>query len=108
MNQQEFQKLLLDEAKKRGFSTAEVYIIGAKSLEVRVFEGDISHYESSTQQGISFRGQIDGKMGYAFSEKLEADVIEWLLNEAAANAAVLSDTEKEDLFAGAPWEATDT
>ena len=107
MNQQDFQQSLLDEAKNRGFSAAEVYIAGSRGLEVRVFSGNISHYESSQQQGVSFRGQIHDKMGYAFSEKLEPDVIAWLLDEAAANAEVLSDTENEDLFAGAPWEPTD-
>ena len=106
MNQQDFQQALLDEAKNRGFSAAEVYIAGSRGLEVRVFSGKISHYESSQQQGVSFRGQIHGKMGYAFSEKLEPDVVSWLLDEAAANAEVLSDTENEDLFAGAPWEPT--
>ncbi len=108
MNQAELQEALLDRARQAGFSEAEVYVSAGRSLEVRIFEGEIAHYENSRQIGVCFRGLADGKMGYAFSEKLDEDAIAFLLEEAASNAAVLADNEKEDLFAGEAIEPAPT
>jgi PmbA protein len=107
MNLQDFQQALLDTAAKKGFTAAEVYIAGGRSLEVRIFQEQISHYESSIQRGISFRGLFNGKMGYAFSEKIDPELIPWMLDQAAGNAAVLSESENEDLFPGEPWQPAD-
>lgn len=104
MTQENFQQELLSAAKQKGFSEAEVYIAGGRTMEVRVFAGEISHYENSLQRGICFRGLKDGNMGYAFSEKLDESVIPWLLDEAAANSVVISEKEKEDLFPGESWQ----
>ncbi len=106
MNQIEsLQKQLLDDALRYGFSEAETYVIRGRSLDIHVFEKKISRYESSQEQGISFRGVIEGRMGYAYSEKIDPSVIPWMLEEAASNASVLADSKKEDLFDGHDTDA---
>lgn len=108
MRQEDFQQDLLSAAQKSGFSAAEVYISSGRTLEVRIFAGEINHYENSIQRGICFRGLKNGMMGYAFSERLDPQIIPWLLDEAAANASILAESEKEDLFAGEPWQPVNT
>lgn len=107
MNQIEhLQKQLLEDARRYGFSEAETYVVRGRSLDIQVFEKKISQYKSSQEQGISFRGVIDGRMGYAYSEKIDQSVIPWMLDEAASNAAILSDSKKETLFDGRDVETT--
>src|SRR5699024_11147862 len=50
-------------------------------------------------KGVSLRGLYDGKMGYAYTEKLEEDSIVYLLENAKENAALM-ESEPEELFAG--------
>ena len=63
MEAEMFQKLLMKRAIEAGFSDCEVYCQSGKSFEVLVLEGEISHYENSTQRGVCFRGTYGGKMG---------------------------------------------
>lgn len=108
MNRQIFLEQLLDRAGRAGFSAAEVYLASGRGLEVRLFERKLDHYEHGSQCGLCFRGLVDGKMGYAFSELLEEQSIPFLLEEAAANAAILDEQELEDLFAGEPCQPART
>lgn len=96
---------LLDAAGQAGFSAAECYLAGGHNLEIRAFQGQITHFESSRQQGLNFRGLHHGKMGYAYSESLDVAAIEFLLREAAGNAALA--VQEETLFAGEPWQPAD-
>lgn len=95
---------LLSAARRAGFSEAECYVAGGRSLEIRAFAGAIAHFESSRQLGLSFRGLAGGQMGYAFSESLDDEAIDFLIREAVGNAALTRQTET--LFAGEPWQPT--
>ena len=100
----EFARRLLEASRQAGFCAAECYIVGSHSLEMRAFQGQIAHFESSRQRGLSFRGLLDGRMGYAFSEWLDESAIDFLLREAAGNAALA--VLPETLFAGEAWQPT--
>lgn len=100
MEPEVFQKLLLEEAKKQGFTESEVYYEGGKSFKVMIQQGEIAQYETSVQRGISFRGVYQGKMGYAYSEKLDQNAIMYLMQEAKQNAEVIEETEEEFLYSG--------
>ncbi len=45
-------------------------------------------------------GFYDGKTGYAFTEKIEEDSIDYLLEKAKANAELAEEEEPEEIFAG--------
>ncbi len=108
MNEQDFLDRALDMAIKDGFCQAECYLVTGRSLEVRVFKHEISHFENSRTLGLSFRGMKDHKMGYAYSEIADPDVLMFLFREATENARILSDQEKEYLFAGEAIGTADT
>jgi PmbA protein len=95
-----FQKQMINEALKQGFTDCEVFYLGGESFEILLMEGEVSNYENSSEAGISFRGTYEGRTGYAFSERLEEESIGFLIEAAKENALLMSEEEREDLFGG--------
>lgn len=100
MNKKEFQTTLLAEAKGAGFQEAEVYYEKSVSFRCTIFEGDIDSYETSEEGGMGFRGLYDGKMGYAYTEKIEDDAIAFLIEQAKENAMILDEDDGTTIFEG--------
>ncbi|MBO0602602.1 TldD/PmbA family protein [Sporosarcina sp. E16_3] len=96
----EFQKKLLAEAVEMGFEEAEVYYKKSESFRVMIFKGEIDSYETSEEGGLGFRGLYNGKMGYAYTEKIEESSIAFLIDSAKANADVLDEDDGTDIFEG--------
>ncbi|MFJ8519718.1 TldD/PmbA family protein [Lysinibacillus xylanilyticus] len=100
MNIVEYQEKLLDKAIKAGFKEAEVYFERKNSFQCMLYEGQIDSYETSEDGGLSLRGLHNGKMGYAYTEKLDDDSMSFLIDSAKANADVLDEDECIDIFEG--------
>ena len=96
----EFMNELLRRAEKAGFLQSEVFFENGRSSDLQILEGEVSMYESSILQGVSFRGFQNGQMGYAFAEELTDDSMEFLLEQAAQNCAVLESEEEETIYDG--------
>lgn len=95
-----FMKVLLARASEAGFREAEVFFENGRSAEVQILDNEVSMYESSILQGVSFRGFQNGQMGYAFAEELTDDSMNFLLDQAAQNCAVLENEEEETIYGG--------
>ena len=65
-----------------------------------IFKGEIDSYETSEEGGLGFRGLYNGKMGYAYTEKIEEASIAFLIDSAKANADVLDEDDGTDIFEG--------
>ncbi|MFJ6264339.1 TldD/PmbA family protein [Lysinibacillus xylanilyticus] len=100
MNIVEYQEKLLDKAIKAGFKEAELYFERKNSFQCMLYEGQIDSYETSEDGGLSLRGLYNGKMGYAYTEKLDDDSMSFLIDSAKANADVLDEDECIDIFEG--------
>lgn len=98
----EFMDVLLSRAEKAGFIQSEIFFENGRSSEVQILKGEVSMYENSAVQGVSFRGLQNGQMGYAFAEELTDESMEFLLDQAAQNCAVLELEEKETIYGGDP------
>ncbi|MCU9613363.1 TldD/PmbA family protein [Caldibacillus lycopersici] len=94
-----FRDQLFIEGEKLGFSDIELYYEKSSNFSCQIFKGEIDGYESSTVGGVSVRGLYNGKMGYAYTEKLDEDSIKFLLENAKENAQLIED-DPEELFAG--------
>jgi PmbA protein len=99
MSIQEFQTKLIAEAQANGFSDVEVYFEKKEVFGCQVHKGEIEQYELAEDGGVSFRGVIDGKMGYAYTEKIDPASISFLLKNATENAGLI-DEDVEEIFAG--------
>jgi len=96
----EFKQELFAKAEAKGFTDYEVRFNGSNGFSVRVLDGEITEYKSTLSQGVGFRGTYNGKMGYAASEKIDASVIEPMLDAAAANATIIEEEAVEKLYSG--------
>ncbi|MFD1735055.1 TldD/PmbA family protein [Bacillus salitolerans] len=100
MNVQQFQERLFTKGHDLGFTDMELYYEREEKFSCGVFKGEIDKYESSEIAGISFRGIYNGKMGYAFTEKLDDESVHYLLEHAKENSLIIEDEDKEEIFAG--------
>lgn len=83
-----------------GFSDMEVFWQSGRSFEAMVFEGDVSKYSVSDQAGLAFRGILNGKMGYAYTETLNEDAIVRLIDDAKSNAEIIETEEEVFIYEG--------
>jgi len=100
MDLKNFKIALFAAAKAAGLEEYELYCKRASSFDVSVFEAEIDEYKSERTFGVSFRGKVGGKMGYAFSEKIDEAVITFLIDNAKQNATVIEDDEEEFVYGG--------
>ena len=100
MDRKVFLEKVLAYGKQEGFAECEVFYRGGKAFEVLIMEGEVANYENSKEEGLAFRGNIDGRTGYAYTEQLTEEAIPFLVNMAKENAALLSPEDMEDLYEG--------
>lgn len=73
----------------KGFSAQEIYYVKNANVEISVYEGEIDKYNLSEDAGLSYRGIINGKLGYAYTEILDDDAAAMLVEEAYNNARII-------------------
>lgn len=100
MERNEFLEQVLAFGKNAGFTDCEVYYRGGTAFEVLILEGEVSNFENSREEGLAFRGNINGRTGYAYTERFSPDAIAYLVETAKENAALLSPEDAEELYAG--------
>ena len=91
---------IIDLGLKLGLEEIELYSENVEGNTVKVFNGELSNYNSSNTFGMSIRGKYNNKMCYVYTETLEKDVIETLLKTLIENAKSLTSTETEFLYEG--------
>lgn len=100
MNLELFAEKLFAAGRAKGFTDMEVYYQSGSSFRAGMFKGEIDNYALAEDSGLSFRGICDGKMGYAFTEKLDENSISMLVNDAWENAQIIDADDVEEIFAG--------
>lgn len=91
---------LFNAGKAAGIEEMEVFIGGSKNLDIKVFKGDIDKYSIADDQGLSFRGIYNGKMGYSYTEKIDESSVDLLIKEVIENARVIDSEDEEIIFEG--------
>lgn len=100
MKLNEFKDKLFKSAEEVGFSEYEIYYEGGESLEIQAFKKEVDKYSLNKTIGISFRGLYNGKMGYAYTEVMDDEAVELLVEKAKANAEIIEKEDKEIIFGG--------
>lgn len=78
---------------KMHFDDAEIYYSSSREKGISLFEGEVDKFEEAQSGGLGFRGILDGKVGYSYSEKLDPEVFSELINAALTSAEVSEDEE---------------
>lgn len=96
----EFIDRLLAAAAAAGIDTAEVYYEDGESFSARAIEGDIKEYKVTSSCGLSLRGTVHGKMGYATTQAFDDAAITQLIDGVKESAALVETDEQDEIFAG--------
>ena len=91
-------KRLLEKAGDYGFEDAEVRFDSDKSMNVEILHGEVSSFENSTEQGLSFRGKIGSQLGCSSTTVFDEDSMDYLLEQARENALILDDEDEDFIY----------
>jgi tldD/pmbA family protein len=100
MNIIEFKEKLFEKALKKGFESCEIYYSSNDSFKVSVYKGKIEKYQNRNSGGFGFRGIYNNRMGYFFSENIDENIIDAVIEGAIENSEILTSDEKEFIFEG--------
>ncbi|PIE77094.1 MAG: hypothetical protein CSA13_01245 [Clostridiales bacterium] len=78
----QFAKIIFEKAKARNFDAYELYYQYGNSMSLEAYQGEIHSYSDSTVTGVNFRVVIGGKSGSCYSEVLDEEAIDYLLDSA--------------------------
>jgi PmbA protein len=98
MNIRQFKDIVFKFAEELEFSEYEIYYSNKENLEIRIYEGEVDGYGLSSTGGVSFRGIINGKIGYAYSESLDEVAAEIIVKKAKENAELLENEDKDFIY----------
>ena len=96
----EFKEKLFKDAKSEGFEEAEIYYINRDSLSITVYEANVDKYNLNKTFGLSFRGKIDGKMGYSYTEILDEEALKMLIKNAKDGAKTVESKDIQFIYEG--------
>ena len=100
MDKNTFIELLFDKAKAAGFEAYEAYLSEGSSFEVGVNDGELTEYSVSDRLNLGFRGILNGRMGYASTQALDADAAQMLVDAAKSGAELCEEEGTEVIFEG--------
>lgn len=100
MNLDDFVKILFEEAKKIGFEEYEIYYMDKESLSINIYKEEVEKFNLTSSYGLSFRGKINGKIGYSYTEILDNDAITMLLNKAKESALSIENDDIQFIYEG--------
>ncbi len=97
-----FMDALLKAARENGIDPAEIYYTDSDSFSAKAQNAQIDSYEVSSTCGLSLRGSVDGKMGFASTEAFDEEAIEYLVQAVRESAALNEAEEQDEIYAGDP------
>lgn len=91
MTQEEARRHVLGKARARGVA-AEVLAEIGRELTARAHQRKLEQLTEAVRGGLGVRVVVEGRTGYAYSEELTAEALDWMLQEAIDNAGLQSET----------------
>ena len=100
MELKQFIDKLFEEARINGFDEYEVYYVDRESLSINVYNEEVEKYNLTTSYGLSFRGKINGKIGYSYTEILDEDAIKMLVRNSKQSALAIENEDVQFIYEG--------
>ena len=100
MKLNQFVNELFDKAKEVGFAECEVYYVDRESLSIGVYKGEVEKYNLNNSYGLSFRGKINDKIGYSYTEILDKEAIDMLVRSAKESALAVESDDIQFIYEG--------
>lgn len=96
----EFKKLLFKKASAKGFDECEIYYINRESLSITVYDQEVEKYSLNKTFGLSFRGKIKGKMGYSYTEVMDEEAVDMLIENSIGGAMAIESEDVQFIYKG--------
>jgi len=90
-------------AQKIGCASSELFYANGESFEVNANGGEIDRYSVSREAGVSVRVSINGREGYAYTERI--DEPEKLVDHAADNARCIESDDEHPMQTKQTYQA---
>jgi PmbA protein len=103
MTYQEFASRAMEYAEKTGCASSELYYANGESFEVNANAGEIDRYSVSREAGVSVRVSLNGREGYAYTERI--DEPEKLVDHAADNARCIESDDEHPMQTRQTYQA---
>ncbi|WP_297714118.1 TldD/PmbA family protein [Clostridium sp.] len=95
-----FVRSLFNKANEAGFSEYEVYYVDRESLSISVYKSEVEKYNLNNSAGLSFRGKLGDRIGYSYTEILDEDAIDMLVNKAKENVLAIENEDIQFIYDG--------
>jgi len=100
MKLDQFLTLLFDKARAAGLENFDAMYTEGDSFRVTAFGGELDGYNVNTHCGLSFRALVGETMGYAYTETLDEDAADMLVQMAMDNAALVEPKDPQFIYGG--------
>ena len=100
MDFKKIRDIIVSAAAEAGVEKYEIYCTTEEELSAKTLKHEISALSSGMTGGVGFRCIVDGKMGYASTNSLDADELASLVSRAADNARVIENEDEVFIFEG--------
>ncbi len=109
MTYDQFAERLFAAAEAAGISPAEIYYAERDSVKIVTQKLALESYAVSSTAGLSFRGVVNGRMGYASTEALDEEAVALLIRGVQEAAALVEDPDAQEIYGGSErYAALDT
>jgi len=95
-----FIEKLFSKAKEANIQEYEVYYLDRESLSIDVYKEEVDKYDLKSSYGLSFRGKINGKIGYSYTEILDEDAIDMLIKNVIESAELIESEDIQFIYDG--------
>ncbi|HEX7003054.1 MAG TPA: metallopeptidase TldD-related protein [Trueperaceae bacterium] len=92
MNREEALRYLLQRAGETGIDL-EVLADESRELTIDSFDGNVSDFKQAIRGGVGVRAVVEGRVGYAWTEDLDREALDWVLEEARENALLQEESD---------------
>ena len=96
----EFKDLLFKKAIENGFNECEIYYRNGDNISISAYDGEVEKYDISKSFGLSFRGKINNKIGYSYTEVMDEFTIDILINNAKNSANIIENNDTQFIYEG--------
>ena len=96
----EYIEKLMKAAAEKGISEAEVYLADSDSFRAMCQQGSISNYTVNSTKGLSLRGIVNGRMGYAATEAFDDESVDQLVTAVIESAELSEEEGTAEIYPG--------
>ncbi|MEA3475504.1 MAG: TldD/PmbA family protein [Candidatus Cloacimonadota bacterium] len=96
MFEKEFEQIF-DIAKKRNIKDIDILLTKANSFSVKIFKQEVESFKYADSIGLGVRVLKNNSVGYAYTEKLNKNAFETIINKAQENATYIESDEEVEL-----------